>query len=95
MFRLSRWRILKAKSSKQHRMNNAHPDTALVLHHLADVLREQGTLDEAEALARQSLDIYRTDPKANSGAYTHAIRVLAQTLTDAGRTGAAGALRRD
>lgn len=47
------------------------------IRHIADILREQKTLAEAESLYEQALSIYRTDPEARPLDHANALRGLA------------------
>jgi serine/threonine protein kinase/tetratricopeptide (TPR) repeat protein len=60
-----------------------------VLHHLAEVLRQQKRFTEARALATEAVDLYGRRPDWPDNERQHAHQVLAAVLTDLGESGAA------
>jgi tetratricopeptide (TPR) repeat protein len=66
---------------------------AFVLHNLADAVRAQGRLPEAERLARESLDMCESHPEWGLNEYRRGAGVLFKILVDANRPAeAAGVL---
>ena len=64
-----------------------HPTLARALYKIAQDLHAMGGLEDAEKAARQAVDIYRTYSHPTSRQHRHharAVRVLRQTLIDAG-----------
>jgi serine/threonine protein kinase/tetratricopeptide (TPR) repeat protein len=65
---------------------------AIVLHHLADVLREEKAFAEARSLAEESVGMYRRHPEMSRAEKQHALEVLAALLMDLGDNGASEAV---
>ena len=59
-------------------------ERGVLLHHLAEVLRERKALAEARALAEEAAALYRLHPDWPSDEREHALEVLGAVLTDLG-----------
>ncbi len=66
----------------------------VILHHLAEVLREQKALPEARSFAEQALTVYQRHPDWPAGERHHALQVLEAVLTDLGDVAGVDALDR-
>jgi hypothetical protein len=71
-----------------------HPDTALVLHHWAWVIARQGRIEDAEAPARESVEMYSRHQEYPFQEHWHAVDVLEWVLGQQGDWGGATAHRR-
>src|ERR1043166_8070410 len=70
--------------------NGASQDSsglAMVLHHLADVLRSENAIAEATSLAEEAAAMYQRHSEWPLHEREHAFRVLGRVLTDAGDAG--------
>jgi tetratricopeptide (TPR) repeat protein len=74
---------------------SAHPATAMLLHHHAEVLRSLGRLDEALADAQGAVDMYRSHRDWSPDEAAHAHLILAAVLTAQGRADEGLAARRE